>query len=134
MFSALVENNMALYHVSQTPFKEITAINENVFYFIYNSLNDIMEISKNEIDMFLDKFLSVTSDIRNQYYMCIGIIVGGYILVYFVFVYFFERVEERKESYLAIFYQIGNTFIVTSRPTVCNALIAASRPAPGPLT
>ena len=52
MFSALVENNMALYHVSQTPFKEITAINENVFYFIYNSLNDIMEISKNEIDMF----------------------------------------------------------------------------------
>ena len=114
MFSALVENNMALYHVSQTPFKEITAINENVFYFIYNSLNDIMEISKNEIDMFLDKFLSVTSDIRNQYYMCIGIIVGGYILVYFVFVYFFERVEERKESYLAIFYQIGNTFIVTS--------------------
>ena len=34
--------------------------------------------------------------------------------MYFVFVYFFERVEERKESYLAIFYQIGNTFIVTS--------------------
>lgn len=113
-FSALIENNMALYHVYQTEFYDITSINENVYYFLSNSLNDIMEISDNQVELFLQKFLNVTKKIKRDYYIGIGVIVAGYSLVYILFVFFFEKVEERKESYLSIFYQIGNTFIVTS--------------------
>ena len=37
-----------------------------------------------------------------------------YALNYYIFIHFYQKVEERKQSYLSVFYEIGSSFIVTS--------------------
>ena len=42
------------------------------------------------------------------------VMVVVYALNFSIFVHFYQKVEEKKQSYLSVFYEIGSNFIVTS--------------------
>jgi hypothetical protein len=79
-----------------------------------NCLNSI-EIESNElIENFLDEFYKTTKSKKQFIIICMGATILAYIICYFIFVYFYELVELKKESYLSVFYEIGNIFIYNS--------------------
>ena len=114
IYSAFHELNAALYHVSQMKREEINSYEDNVYYFTRNSMNYMMVISEQQIDNFTDEFYN---EIKKAHYIiigCICVMVVVYALNFFIFVHFYQKVEERKQSYLSVFYEIGSNFIVTS--------------------
>ena len=114
MENALMENTMALYHVSLLNFTDVISLNQDVFYFLKNSLNNIMIAAEEQINIFLEHFLVQTTNVRKDYIIFTVILVITYIICYIVYIYFLEQVEHRKKSYLAIFYEIGKGFILSS--------------------
>ena len=114
IYSAFNELNAALYHVSQMDNKTINSYEDNVYYFMRNSMNYMMNNSEEQIDSFTNEFYN---EINSIHYILIGCIIGIiiiYVALYLTFIYFYQQVEDRKQSYLSVFYEIGNGFIVSS--------------------
>ena len=65
-----------------------------------------MVISEQQIDNFTDEFYN---EIKKAH-----IIILICIIVMIVFVHLYQKIEERKQSYLPVFYEIGSSFIVIS--------------------
>ena len=114
IYSAFHELNAALYHVSQMDITEINSYEDNVYYFTRNSMNYMMVISEQQIDNFTDEFYNEIKNVHLILIICICVMVVVYAINYFIFVHFYQKVEERKQSYLSVFYEIGSSFIVTS--------------------
>ena len=114
VFSAYDELIAALYHISQINIEKINPFCDNLFYYMRNCLNSI-EVESNElIQNFLDEFYKTTKSKRKFIIICMGSTTLLYIVCYFIFIYFYELVELKKESYLSVFYEIGNYFIYNS--------------------
>ena len=114
IYSAFHELNAALYHVSQMRRTEINSYEDNVYYFTRNSMNYMMVIAEQQIDNFTDEFYN---EIKKAHYIiiiCMAVMAVVYALNFAIFVHFYQKVEERKQSYLSVFYEIGSNFIVTS--------------------
>jgi len=114
IYSAFHELNAALYHVSQMKREEINSYEDNVYYFTRNSMNYMMVISEQQIDNFTDEFYN---EIKKAHYIiivCICVMIVVYAINFYIFVHFYQKVEERKQSYLSVFYEIGSSFIVSS--------------------
>jgi cytoskeletal protein RodZ len=73
-----------------------------------------MIAAEEQINIFLEHFLVQTTNVRKDYIIFTVILVITYIICYIVYIYFLEQVEHRKKSYLAIFYEIGKGFILSS--------------------
>ena len=114
IYSAFHELNAALYHVSQMKRIEINSYEDNVYYFMRNSMNYMMVISEKQIDNFTDEFYNEIKKAHYTIIICICVMIVVYAINYFIFVHFYQKVEERKQSYLSVFYEIGSNFIVTS--------------------
>ena len=114
IYSAFHELNAALYHVSQMNMNEINSYEDNVYYFTRNSMNYMMVISEQQIDNFTDEFYNEIKNVHRILIICMCIMVIVYAINYFIFIHFYQKVEERKQSYLSVFYEIGSSFIVTS--------------------
>ena len=114
IYSAFHELNAALYHVSQMARDQINSYEDNVYYFMRNSMNYMMVIAEQQIDNFTDEFYN---EIKKAHYIlliCMAVMVVVYALNYYIFIHFYQKVEERKQSYLSVFYEIGSSFIVSS--------------------
>ena len=114
IYSAFNELNAALYHVSQMKMKEINSYEDNVYYFTRNAMNHMLVLSNEQIDNFTEEFYSEIKKGHMIIFICMGAIFIVYAINYYIFITFYEKVEERKQSYLAVFYEIGSGFIVTS--------------------
>ena len=114
IYSAFHELNAALYHVSQMKRTEINSYEDNVYYFMRNSMNYMLVISDQQIDNFTDEFYNEIKKAHLVLIICICVMIIVYGFNYFIFVHFYQKVEERKQSYLSVFYEIGSSFIVTS--------------------
>ena len=114
IYSAFHELNAALYHVSQMRMDEINSYEDNVYYFTRNSMNYMMVIAEEQIDNFTDEFYNEIKSVHNILFICMAVMVVVYAINFFIFVHFYQKVEERKQSYLSVFYEIGSSFIVTS--------------------
>ena len=114
IYSAFHELNAALYHVSQMKRDEINSYEDNVYYFIRNSMNYMMLISEEQIDNFTNELYNEIKKAHNVIIICICIIIVVYAFNYFIFIHYYQKVEERKQSYLSVFYEIGSGFIVSS--------------------
>ena len=55
IYSAFHELNAALYHVSQMPVDEIITYEDNVYYFTMNSMNTMLSLAEEQIDIFTDE-------------------------------------------------------------------------------
>ncbi len=114
IYSAFNELNAALYHVSQMKMKEINSYEDNVYYFTRNAMNHMLVLSNEQIDNFTDEFYNEIKEGEKILLACMAVVLVVYALNYYIFIIFYEKVEERKQSYLAVFYEIGSGFIVSS--------------------
>ena len=114
VFSAYDELIASLYHISQINIEKINSFCDNVYYYMRNCLNSIETESNELIQNFLDEFFKTTKSKKQFIFICMGATFLLYIICYFIFVYFYELVELKKESYLSVFYEIGNLFIFNS--------------------
>ena len=114
IYSAFHELNAALYHVSHMAVDEIITYDDNVYYFTMNSMNTMLSLSDEQIDIFTEEFYHEIDKVHKLIIICICAVIVIYGINFFIFIYFYQKVEERKQSYLSVFYEIGSSFIVTS--------------------
>ena len=77
-------------------------------------MNYMMVIAEEQIDNFTDEFYNEIKNVHNILFICMAVMIVVYAINFFIFVHFYQKVEERKQSYLSVFYEIGSSFIVTS--------------------
>ena len=114
IYSAFHELNAALYHVSHMAVDEIITYDDNVYYFTMNSMNTMLSLSDEQIDIFTEEFYHEIDKVHKLIIICICAVIVIYGINFFIFIFFYQKVEERKQSYLSVFYEIGSSFIVTS--------------------
>jgi hypothetical protein len=74
----------------------------------------MLTLSEEQIDIFTDEFYNEINKVHKFIIICICAVIIIYGINFFIFIYFYQKVEERKQSYLSVFYEIGSSFIVTS--------------------
>ena len=114
IYSAFNEINAALYHISQMKIDEIYEYEQNIFYFLRNSLNLMLKMINEQIEIIIDEF---NIEIKREHLyliICILVMFIVYIINYFLFIFFYQKVEDRKQRYLSIFEQIGKEYIFDS--------------------
>ena len=114
IYSAFHEINSALYHISQMKKEDVNENERNIFYFLRNGLNFMLEMINEQINIIVEEF---NEEIKaDHYYLiaCIFINVVIYMINYTIFIIFYQKVENRKQSYLSIFEQIGKEYIFDS--------------------
>ena len=114
IYSAFHEINSALYHISQMKKEDVNENERNIFYFLRNGLNFMLKMINEQIDIIIEEF---DEEIKNDHYyliICIFIMIVIYIINYIIFSIFYQQVENRKQSYLSIFEQIGKEYIFDS--------------------
>ena len=114
VYSAFNELNAALYHVTQMSLKEINSYEDNVYYFTRNAMNHMLVLSNEQIDNFTDEFYNEIKKGQRVLFICMAVMLCVYAINLYIIIFFYEKVEERKQSYLAVFYEIGSDFIVSS--------------------
>ena len=114
VFSAFRELNSALYHISQIKVEDIHTFEDNVYFFIKNGMSNLLIYSENQIQLLKDEFYNIVKNENKIILICLAALLIAYLSFYFIFNYFNQKVEERKQSYLSVFYEIGGEFIILS--------------------
>ena len=114
LYSAFHEINAALYHITQMEIIDVNENEENIFYFLRNSLNFMLIMINEQIELIIEEFYQEI--LHQKYYLmiCVIALIIIYILCYFIFLFFYTKVEIRKESYLSIFKDIGKDYVFDS--------------------
>ena len=73
-----------------------------------------MVISEQQIDNFTDEFYNEIKKAHIIILICIIVMIVVYSINFLIFVHLYQKIEERKQSYLPVFYEIGSSFIVIS--------------------
>ena len=101
VYSAFRELNAALYHISQIKDKDIYTYDDNVYYFIKNGMSNLLICSEDQIKLLTDEFNNTIKNGHNIIIICFISLLVLYIGCFFIFNYFYEKVEKRKQSYLS---------------------------------
>jgi hypothetical protein len=112
--SAFIETNTALYHIAHMSVSNIIATDKDVFFYLYNSLNDVNDQLFNFGIVYINELGYNSSNFQGMFlYIFIGATVFG-IIAYFMVSISYVYVEKRKESYLEVFFEIGGNVIKNS--------------------
>ena len=114
MYTAYRELNAALYHISLLKLDKIFSFDDNVYYFIKNGMSNVIMESENQMKTLTDLFEHKTKNAETITIICCVINFILYVICYIIFIHFYKKVEERKQSYLSVFYEISNNLIVIS--------------------
>ena len=112
--NSFIESNSALFHIGHKNVNDIIPTNPYVFYYIFNSLNDIFIAYKKQAESYLNE---IDYNIKHSkliliiiLIICILVILLCNLLISFVY----DQVAQRKESYLEVFFEIGTPVIRSS--------------------
>ena len=111
-YSAFHEINAALYHISQMNIENVNEYDENIFYFLRNSLNFGIKMVLDQIDYIMEEFYNEIK--REKYYLFACVAASIIIYIYLSFIYFYSKVENKKKNYLSIFDDIGKEYLLDS--------------------
>ena len=114
VYSGYRELNAALYHISKLGEKEIYSYEDNVYYFLKNGMSNLIISSEDQIQTLSNEFYSIVNTGHLIIIICLVILLFLYIGCFLIFKHFYQKVEERKQSYLSVFYEIGGQFIILS--------------------
>ena len=114
VYSAYRELNSALYHITQLSSDKIYIYDDNVYYFIKNGMSNLIIESEKQMTLLTNLFSDKTKLGKIISIICCVINFILYVISYIIFVHFYKKVEERKQGYLAVFYEINNNLIVLS--------------------
>ena len=114
VYSAYRELNSALYHITQLAYDKIYIYEDNVYYFIRNGMSELIISSEKQMELLTNLFSDKTKNGKIVSGICCAINALLYVISYIIFVHFYTKVEERKQSYLSVFYEISDNLIVLS--------------------
>ena len=114
VYSGYRELNAALYHISKLRENEIYSYEDNVYYFLKNGMSNLIISSEDQILTLTNEFYSIVNTGHIIIIICLVVLLFLYIGCFLIFKHFYEKVEERKQSYLSVFYEIGGQFIILS--------------------
>jgi hypothetical protein len=112
--SAFKEANTALYHIANTDISELNAMNKDVYFYLFNIMNSIL------VKFFKRSFIYISyiqEEINTNILTFLYILgVSGVVsVIAFVTIYYsFLAVILRKQSYLEVFFEIGEDVIKKS--------------------
>lgn len=112
--SAFKEANTALYHIAKTDISDLNAMNKDAYFYLFNTMNSIL------IKFFERSFIYISyiqeeidTNIRTFLYI-LGVSGLVSIIAFFTIYYSFLAVILRKQSYLEVFFEIGEDIIKKS--------------------
>ena len=112
--SSFIETNTALYHLAHQGINDIYPTSKDVYFFIYNSINSIYSTLFKHCAIFISELvLNIDAIKYNFLYIFISSLVFIFIS-YFLISYSYSAVGKRKESYLEVFFEIGDGVIKNS--------------------
>jgi len=112
--SAIIETNTALYHIAHQDISEIFPTAKDVFFFMYNSINNIYNMLFKQSNIFIEELSLNVEKYQMIFLYIFASVVGVCFISYFILVYSYMAVGKRKESYLEVFFEIGEGVIKNS--------------------
>jgi hypothetical protein len=112
--SAFKEANTALYHLANTNISQVSHMNKDVFFYIYNIMNSI-NFKFSERSFLYSAFIQ--NEIDNNIMKFLYILISSGIASVFILLsiyYSFLAIIRRKQSYLEVFFEIGEDVIKKS--------------------
>jgi hypothetical protein len=112
--ASFLETNTALYRVVNQQISGIYPTAKDVFFFMYNSLNSIYDKLFLNANIFIEE---LTNNINSFKYNFLIIFIAASsfsFAAYFFISYAFVEVNKRKESYLEVFFEVGEGVIKNS--------------------
>lgn len=112
--SAFTEMNTALFHISSSNIDLLNSTNSDIYFFIYNNYNTMLSVLQNHIFYSLDELNTKIKDSNSGLIIFVVVVF----VVFIVFNFFrhktYANVLLRRESYLEVFFQIGEDVIKRS--------------------
>jgi hypothetical protein len=106
--NAFSEANTALFHLSTSDISDIIPIQQELFFYITNSYNYLLDYDKSLAELYIDELGTYLGNIKFNF-MIFLIILGLSTLIFINIIFFAkEAVIKRKESYLSIFFEIND--------------------------
>ena len=114
IYSAYRELNAALYHISQLKMEEVYTYDDNIYFFIKNGMSNLIIYAEKQLKILTDEFYNVVKNGYKIIIICFVVVFIVYAICFILLKHFYEKVEERKQSYLSVFYEIGGEYIILS--------------------
>lgn len=112
--SSFIETNTALYHIAHQSISDIFPTSKDVYFFIYNSINSIYLTLFKHAAIFLSE-LGINIEGFQFIFLYIFLSALAFAFIsYFLISYAYLAVGKRKESYLEVFFEIGDNVIRNS--------------------
>jgi PAS domain-containing protein len=112
--SAFIEINTALYHIANNDISLLFATDKDVFFYIYNGNNYMFLSLYQQITVYINELQIKTADFQMDFLWIFLAAVVFKFIAYGMFVYAYNKVGKRKESYLEVFFEIGPNVIKNS--------------------
>ena len=115
----LIETNAALYRITTKELQNtLTVKDKDLFFYIYNSMNYLVSNSRSIFEKLSLKYIDQVA--RNRYDYIYVVLSFNIVCVasYFITSYSYNFVADKKESYLTVFFEIGDSVIKTNIESV----------------
>jgi len=114
MQSAFLEAQTALFNIVTKKIDLIIQSEQDTFFYIKNSLNILMIAYKKQGETYLDELKQIINYL--EIILIIGFVSIFFIIIgiYFLINYAYNKVAQKKKSYIEVFFEIGTSVIKNS--------------------
>lgn len=112
--ASFLETNTALYHIANQQISNIYPTSKDVFFYLYNSFNSIYDKLFLHARIFIEELTSNINSFKYNFLIIFSTACGFSFFAYFLISYAYLAVGRRKESYLEVFFEIGEGVIRNS--------------------
>ena len=114
MQTSFIEASTALFNIATKNISEIIPTEQDTFFYLKNSLNILSNCFYIQGECYMDELHKIIKKIEIISIICYVIIFLILIFIYFIITYSYDKVSQKKESYIEVFFQIGSSVIKNS--------------------
>ena len=114
MQTSFIEASTALFNIATKNISEIIPTEQDTFFYLKNSLNILSNCFYIQGECYMDELHEIIKKIEIISIICYVIIFLILIFIYFIITYSYDKVSQKKESYIEVFFQIGSSVIKNS--------------------
>ena len=114
LYSAYRELNSALYHIVHLKSEEIHHFDDDVYYFLKNGMSNLLIISEKQMWKLTEEFNESVQEGHQLIIICCCAIFIVYCLCTVIFIFFYKKINIKKNKYKSILNELDNTLIISS--------------------
>ena len=114
LISSVYRTVTSMFEVTHLKREEVIPLNKDIYFFMKNTLNGLIISFEKFADIYIEEIHKSIKSEKKMLYILFACFI---LLIYFSFIFIsktFSDVIKRKESYLEVFYEIGNEVILFS--------------------